>query len=333
MRSQQIGIAFLTLAGLALGGDETGSSRNSPRATDILLKRCTLEYKKTSLLGANQMGVLEECRVAPGDKVKACQVLGHLRDEEFRADLEARATQAASDIAIRVAQARHKLALSQLERTQKLINRNYSSVEELSIKTQEEEVERLSIEEARRNKKLAELQRKQSEAMIRSREIRSPHDGVVVEVLKVPGQSVSGLDSVLRSEQEAGGTSTEAVGAHDPVARDQKPSRWGRGRGSEGARTVRLRIRFGPPNGRSQRASSHRLPRCDRCLARAAGPGRQDLGRHLGRRAGDREGGLHGPDRVRRHPDQPRESNMQGHGHRAQPRGASAVRARGAHGD
>ena len=166
--------------------------------TDILLKRCTLEYKKTSLLGANQMGVLEECRVAPGDKVKACQVLGHLRDEEFRAELEARATQAASDIAIRVAEARHKLALSQLERTQKLINRNYSSVEELSIKTQEEEAERLSIEGARQNKRLAELQRKQSEAMIRSREIRSPHDGVVVEVLKVPGQSVSIADPILR---------------------------------------------------------------------------------------------------------------------------------------
>ena len=181
-----------------LGGDETGSSRTSPQATDILLKRCTLEYKKTSLLGANQIGVLEECRVAPGDRVKAGQVLGHLRDEEFRAELEARATQAASDIAIRVAQARHKLALSQLERTQRLINRNYSSVEELSIKTQEEEVERLSIEEARQNKRLAELQRKQSEAMIRSREIRSPHDGVVVEVLKVPGQSVSLADPILR---------------------------------------------------------------------------------------------------------------------------------------
>jgi membrane fusion protein (multidrug efflux system) len=88
--------------------------------------------------------------------------------------------------------------MSQLERTQRLINRNYSSVEELSIKTQEEEVERLSIEEARQNKRLAELQRKQSEAMIRSREIRSPHDGVVVEVLKVPGQSVSLADPILR---------------------------------------------------------------------------------------------------------------------------------------
>jgi len=198
MCSQQIGIAFLTLAGLALGGDETGSPRNSLRATDILLKRCTLEYKKTSLLGANQMGIHEECRVAPGDKVKAGQVLGHLRDEEFRAELEARATQAASDIAIRVAQARHKLAQSQLARTQRLINRNYSSVEELSIKTQEEEVERLSIEEARQNKRLAELERRHTEATIRSREIRSPHDGVVVEVLKVPGQSVSLADPILR---------------------------------------------------------------------------------------------------------------------------------------
>ena len=198
MRSQQIGIAFLTLAGLALGGDETGSSRNSPRATDILLKRCTLEYKKTSLLGANQFGVLEECRVAPGDKVKACQVLGHLRDEEFRAELEARATQAARDTAIRVAEAKHKLAQSQLERTQKLIGRNFASIEELTIRSQEEEVQRLSIEDARQNKRLAELQRKESEAMIRSREIRSPHDGVVVEVLKVPGQSVSIADPILR---------------------------------------------------------------------------------------------------------------------------------------
>ena len=47
--------------------------------------------------------------------------------------------------------------MSKLERTQKLINRNYASVEELSIQSQEEEVERLSIEEARRNKRLAEL--------------------------------------------------------------------------------------------------------------------------------------------------------------------------------
>jgi RND family efflux transporter MFP subunit len=198
MRSQQIGIAFLTLAGLALGGDETGSSRNSPRATDILLKRCTLEYKETSLLGANQFGVLEECRVAPGDRVKAGQVLGHLRDEEFRAELEARATQAARDTAIRVAEAKHKLAQSQLERTQKLIGRNFASIEELTIRSQEEEVQRLSIEDARQNKRLAELQRKESEAMIRSREIRSPHDGVVVEVLKVPGQSVSIADPILR---------------------------------------------------------------------------------------------------------------------------------------
>ncbi len=128
MRSQQIGMAFLTLAGLALGGDEIGSSVNAPESSAILLKRCTLEYKKTSLLGANQMGVLEECRVAPGDRVKAGQVLGHLRDEEFRAELDARATQAASEIPIRVAEAKHRLALSKLERTQKFINRNYASI-------------------------------------------------------------------------------------------------------------------------------------------------------------------------------------------------------------
>ncbi len=198
MRTQSLEIGILILAGLVLGGDETGPPRLSPQAAGILLKHCTLDYKRSSLLGANQIGVLEDCRVAPGDRVKTGQILGHLRDEEFRAERDARAAQAASDIAVRVAQARHKLAVSKLERTQRLINRNFASVEELNIQSQEEEAERLSIEDARQKKKVAELQQRQTEATIRSREIRSPHDGVVVEVLKVPGQSISGLDSVFR---------------------------------------------------------------------------------------------------------------------------------------
>jgi len=197
MRYQLKGIVLLTLPVLALGG-ETGSPRDTLQSGIILLRRCTLEYKKTSLLGANQFGVLETCLVSPGDRVKAGQVLGNLRDEEFRAELDTRATQAASVIPVRVAEAKHRLALSQLERTRKLISRNFASAEELNIRSQEEEAERLAIEEAQLTKRLAELQRRQTEATIRSREIRSPHDGVVVEVLKVPGQSVSGLDSILR---------------------------------------------------------------------------------------------------------------------------------------
>ena len=198
MRTQSLEIGILILAGLVLGGDETGPPRLSPQAAGILLKHCTLDYKRSSLLCANQIGVLEDCRVAPGDRVKTGQILGHLRDEEFCAERDACAAQAASDIAVRVAQARHKLAVSKLERTQRLINRNFASVEELNIQSQEEEAERLSIEDARQKKKVAELQQRQTEATIRSREIRSPHDGVVVEVLKVPGQSISGLDSVFR---------------------------------------------------------------------------------------------------------------------------------------
>jgi RND family efflux transporter MFP subunit len=197
MRYQLKGIVLLTLPVLALGG-ETGSPRDTLQSGIILLSRCTLEYKKTSLLGANQMGVLETCLVSPGDRVKAGQVLGNLRDEEFRAELDTRATQAASVIPVRVAEAKHRLALSQLERTRKLISRNFASAEELNIRSQEEEAERLAIEEAQLNKRLAELQRRQTEATIRSREIRSPHDGVVVEVLKVPGQSVSLADPILR---------------------------------------------------------------------------------------------------------------------------------------
>src|SRR5271157_5295062 len=151
MHYQLKGMVLLTLPVLALGG-ENGSPRDTLQSGIILLSRCTLEYKKTSLLGTNQMGMLERCLVSPGDRVKAGQVLGNLHDEEFRAELDTRATQATSVIPVRVAEAKHRLALSQLERTRKLISRNFASAEELSIRSQEEEVERLAIEEAQLNK-------------------------------------------------------------------------------------------------------------------------------------------------------------------------------------
>ena len=152
---------------------------------------------KVSPVGLGQIGVLEELSVAVGDRVKTGQVLGRLRDEDLRAALQLGATQAANEITIRLEEAKHKLAVSQLERTRKLINRNYASAEELNIRTQDEEVERLSIEAAQFDKKVAGLQRRQAEVAIRMREIRSPHDGIVVEILKVQGQVICPTGIVL----------------------------------------------------------------------------------------------------------------------------------------
>jgi multidrug efflux pump subunit AcrA (membrane-fusion protein) len=197
-RYQGFLISLLLLVGMALGGAQADQARQPPQSGLILLNRCVLEYKRTSLLGANQSGVLEKCFVAPGDRVESGQILGHLYDGELRAELQMRAWKAASDIPIRLARAKHKLALSRLAITHKLMERDYSSKEELNIQTQDEEVGRLSVEEACHQRALAELERGQTEATIRSMEIKSPHDGIVVEVLKVPGQSIAISDPIVR---------------------------------------------------------------------------------------------------------------------------------------
>ena len=57
------------------------------------LQRCALEFTRSSLLGANHYGVLEDFSVRPGDQVKAGQVLGRLRDQEARAEAALRRAQ------------------------------------------------------------------------------------------------------------------------------------------------------------------------------------------------------------------------------------------------
>ena len=149
MRSQQIGIAFLTLAGLAIGGDETGSTRNPPKPRAFCSSTVPSITRRPPPSVRTRWACSRSAASLPETGSKRARSSAISATRSLRAALDVPPHRRPSEIAIRVAEAKHKLAQSQLERTQKLINRNFASVEELSIQTQEEEVERLSIEEAR----------------------------------------------------------------------------------------------------------------------------------------------------------------------------------------
>jgi RND family efflux transporter MFP subunit len=188
-----------TLAAIpAIGASTLGAEPRSLATGPIVLTRCTLEFEKTTLLGAQQTGVVSEMLVKAGDRVNAGQVLGRLFDSELRADLELRRAEAENDTDIRLGEAKLALALAKLKASEALSKRNLISAEELTTHKLDAQSATLEIEAARHRRRVAGLASRQVEAMILSREFLSPHDGIVVMVLKRKGESVAPNESVLR---------------------------------------------------------------------------------------------------------------------------------------
>jgi RND family efflux transporter MFP subunit len=144
------------------------------------------------------MGVLQDCLVRPGERVQAGQVLGRLMDQELRAELEQRTAEANDDIVIRAGQAKYAQAMNKLRASDELNRRNLISAEEHLGHKLDAETAALEIEAAKLRKRIAQFARRQTEAMVRARQFVAPHDGVVVAVLKRPGESVSISEAVFQ---------------------------------------------------------------------------------------------------------------------------------------
>ena len=166
----------------------------------ILLRRCQAEYRHATPLGAPTAGVLQDCLVELGDKVKAGQVLGRLRDMEQRAEMERAKFEAESLASVHSAESRYTLARTKNRYARDLFRKNAVGKQEYEIAQQEEETARLALEEAKVGHRLAELRYRLAEAAVRTREIVSHHDGIVVQINKHPGEGVSALphDPVFR---------------------------------------------------------------------------------------------------------------------------------------
>jgi RND family efflux transporter MFP subunit len=167
-------------------------------STTILLRRCTMDYEQSTMLGAPNIGVLQDCLVQPGDRIEANQVVGRLQDREAQAELDLRVAQAASDIEIRLAEAKHTEALTRFKRAVALDQRKFISSEEFELKKLEVTSAALEAEDARFRHQLAQLQARQAEAAVHAREIVAPHAGVVVAVLKKAGEPVTGQGPVFQ---------------------------------------------------------------------------------------------------------------------------------------
>jgi RND family efflux transporter MFP subunit len=186
------------LALLGAGPPPAAEEGSDPSADVLILRRCPLDYERSATMGSSHYGQIHECLVAPGDRVKAGQVLARLGDGDLRAEIKLREIEAKSDVQIRLNEARAAQAAIKYKTTQNLVRRNAASLEELNLHRMEAEAANLAIEQARHERELASVRLEQARSQLRSREFISPYDGVVISILKKLGEPVAPNEPVLK---------------------------------------------------------------------------------------------------------------------------------------
>lgn len=192
-------ILLLTLSAFGVSpGEEDPPPGPTNSQGVVLLRHCALEYEKTSNMGPPFRGVIQVLSVNRGDMVKAGQVICRLFDEDVRAETALYKAQAASDLEVRVTENRLAKAKNRLKRTQRLHDRQLVSLEDFEEDRLDAEQAKLAVEEAKENLKLAQLRLAKAMADSRGREFICPFDGVVVDLLKYPGESVVEGETVIK---------------------------------------------------------------------------------------------------------------------------------------
>lgn len=143
-------------------------------------------------IAAPENGVLSSLKVKEGQKVEKDQVLVILDNRVLEAALAiAKAKQNVSG-KINSAAASQRLHQSRLERLKPLLAQGAAQQTEIDQTRAELEVAKANVQTAKEEQHINALEAKQIEAQIERRVLRSPIDGIVTEIHKKIGESVTG---------------------------------------------------------------------------------------------------------------------------------------------
>jgi len=151
---------------------------------------CLIEPAQTVELGTPVTGVVEKVLVQRGDRVKRGQVL---------ATLESRAEQAAADLAhyksqlagpTQMAEAKIEFADRKFARRRDMAAEKLMSPQDRDDAEAELRAARAELQTAKENREESRLEFNQQSAQLALRTVRSPFDGVVVDQMIWPGETV-----------------------------------------------------------------------------------------------------------------------------------------------
>lgn len=149
---------------------------------------CVIEPRRVIELRAPLEGTIDRITVDRGDTVKRGQELVVLDTAVDRASAAIARQRSTMEGAIRSGESRLEFSNGKLGRVRSLESQNYVSAQAREEAATEQRLAQAELQDARDNRKLAELELTRQLEIIRLKTIRSPLDGIVVERLLHPGE-------------------------------------------------------------------------------------------------------------------------------------------------
>jgi len=159
-----------------------------------------IEARQTVEIRSSVEAVIESVRVKRGSLVSKGQVIATLESGPERAAFNLAEERARNQGEINLSEARIDLAAKKLKRVEELHRQNFVSA---NARDEAQAEFRLASEEltrARENQRLAALEAQRAKEVLAMRTIRSPVSGVVVEVMRKPGEfgAISFKDPIMK---------------------------------------------------------------------------------------------------------------------------------------
>jgi len=162
---------------------------------------CVIEPEQVVKLASQATGIIARLDVDRGDVVRRGQMLGSLADEVERANLALAKARATNDHDIAAGQARLAYLQRRYGRATQLVTGNIVSRSSTDEAESEMKVAENQLRLAVLNRRIAELEVVQAEAVLAQRALVSPIDGVVLERLLRPGEFRNDQSPVLTLAQ------------------------------------------------------------------------------------------------------------------------------------
>jgi RND family efflux transporter MFP subunit len=164
---------------------------------------CMIEARQAIEVRSPVEAVIEAVSVRRGEHVRRGQILVELASGPERAALALAQSRAQAVGEIKAAETRLDIAQKKADRAQELFKQGFISTNSRDESLAELQLTKEELRRARENQQLNELEAKRSAEVLAMRTIRSPLNGVVVEVLLKPGEfgAISFKDPIMRLAQ------------------------------------------------------------------------------------------------------------------------------------
>jgi RND family efflux transporter MFP subunit len=161
---------------------------------------CMIEARQAIEIRSPVEAVIEQVKVRRGDAVTRGQVLVELAAGPERAALNLAKSRAEASGEIKSAQARVDIAQKKADRALELFKQNFISANSRDEALAELQLATEELRRASENRQINELEAKRAGEVLAMRTIRSPLNGVVVEVLLKPGEfgAITFKDPIMR---------------------------------------------------------------------------------------------------------------------------------------